>query len=98
MNSCGRLRREALVERDQDELLDAELGDQLGLDVEAGEELRRRLGPHDPQRMGLEREHRVVAVDHLAVAEVDAVELADRDPPGPRLGVLEGGDAHGPGE
>ncbi len=57
------------------------VGDQLGLDLEAGEQLGRGLGAHHAQRMGLERQHRVVAVDHLAVAEVDAVELADGEPP-----------------
>ena len=41
------------------------------------------------QRVRLERQHRVAAGDHLAVTEVDAVELADGDPPRPRLRVLE---------
>ena len=89
MNSCGALGGEALVERDHDELLDAERGDQLGLGLEAGQQLGRRLGPDHAQRVGLEGQHRVVAGDHLAVAEVDAVELAHRDPPGPRLHIGE---------
>ena len=87
MNSCGVWCGEAVVERDHDELVDAERGDQLGLGVEAGQQLRRRLGPDDLQRVRLEREHRVAAADHLAVAEVDAVEFADRDPTGARLDV-----------
>ena len=37
------------------------------------------------QRVGLEGQHRVVAGDHLAVAEVDAVELADGHPARARL-------------
>src|SRR5436309_3400523 len=41
----GRLLGEALVERDHYELTDSEPGDQLGLHREAGQELRRRLGP-----------------------------------------------------
>ena len=46
------------------------------------------------QRMGLEGEHRVVAGDHLAVAEVDAVELAHGHPPRARLHVCEHRDLH----
>ncbi len=70
----------ALVERDHHQLLDPERGDPLGLGVEAGQQLRSRLRPDHAQRVGLERQHRVAAGDHLAVAEMDAVELADRDP------------------
>lgn len=39
--------------------------------------------------MRLEREHRVGVGDHLAVADVNAVEAADRDAPRARLGVGE---------
>jgi hypothetical protein len=75
----GRLLGEALIERDHHELADSEPGDQLGLDLEAGQELGSGLWPDHAERMRLEREDRVAAPDHLAVAEMDAVELADRD-------------------
>ena len=45
MNSRGALVREPVVERDHDQLLHAQLRDQLGLGVEAREQPRRRLGP-----------------------------------------------------
>ena len=57
--------------------------DQLRLGLEARQQLRRRLRPDHAQRVRLEREHRVAAADHLAVAQVDAVELADRYSPRP---------------
>ncbi len=83
------LMREALVERDQYELLHSELLDQLGLRLQAGEQLRRRLGADDLQRVRLEGQHRVAAADHLAMAAVNAIELAHRDPARPRLGLVE---------
>ena len=52
MNSCGVWLGEAVVERDDDELLHPEPGDQLGLGVEAGEQLRGRLGPDDRSGCG----------------------------------------------
>ena len=73
---------------------DPELRDQLGLGVEARQQLRRRLGPDHRERVRLERQHRVAARDHLAVAEVDAVELADRDPARPGSRVGEPGHLH----
>ena len=94
MNSCRALVGEALVERDHDELRHAELGDQLGLGLEARQQLRRRLGPDHPQRMGLEGQDRVVAGDHLAMAEMDAVELADGDPARTGARVWEQRDLH----
>ena len=51
-------------------------------------------GAIDRARVRLEGEHRVGAVDHLAVAEVHAVELADRDVAGAALGIGEPGDLH----
>jgi hypothetical protein len=39
--------------------------------------------------MRVEREHRVAVPDHGAMAQVDAVEGADGDPPGVRRGGLE---------
>jgi hypothetical protein len=39
-------------------------------------------------------EHGVGPADHLAVAEVDAVELADGDPARSRAHVMERGDVH----
>ena len=44
------------------------------------------------ERMRLEGEHRVGALDHLPVADVDAVEGADRDLRGRLLGVGQGCD------
>src|SRR5919108_4470980 len=72
-------RRELAVERDHDELLDAETGDQVALDVERRDQLGGRLRVQDRERMGLECEDRVAAADDLAVAQMDAVEGADRD-------------------
>ena len=83
----GALRCEPLIERDHYELLDAELRDQLGLLLEARQQLRRCLRSDHAQRVRLEREHGVAAPDHLAVSLVDAVELPDRHPPRARLGV-----------
>src|SRR5579872_6503233 len=83
----GALMREALIERDHDELLHTQGLDQLGLGVEARQELGRGLGAHDAQRVRLEGQDGVVSADHLAVAEVHAVELADRDPARTRVGV-----------
>ena len=48
-----------------------------------------RLRPDHGERVRLEGQHRVVTGDHRPVADVDAIELADRDPPGPRLDVAE---------
>ena len=64
--------------------------------VERGEQLRRGLGRDDRARVRLEGEHGVGAADHLAVAEVHAVELADRDLARPALDVGEPGDLHQP--
>jgi hypothetical protein len=36
----------------------------------------------------LERQNRVAPPDHLAVTHVDAVELAERDPPWSRFGLV----------
>ena len=77
----GALVREPLVEWDHHELIHAEIGDQLGFGLEARKQLGGRLRADHLERMGLEREHRVAAADHLAVPEVDAVELADRHSP-----------------
>ncbi len=86
--------RESLVEGDQDQLPDPQAADQLRLGLEAREQLRRRFRPHHTERVGLEREHGVVAMDHLPVAEVDPVELTHRDPPRARLYVRELCDLH----
>ena len=63
--------------------------EQLELLLERREQLRCRLGSHDLRRMTVEGDHRGLEVarprevvhepEHLAVAEVDAVERADRD-------------------
>ena len=52
--------------------------------VERRDQLRRGVGRDDRARVRLERQHRVGAAHDLAVAEVHAVELADRDVARPR--------------
>ncbi len=79
MNSSADLRGEGRVERDHDQLLHAQRRDQLGLARERRQQLRRVLGRDDRDRVGIEREHAVRARDHLPMAEVHAVEGADRD-------------------
>ena len=74
----GALRGEALVERDHHELVHAEPGDQVALHREGADQLRRGLRMDHRQRVRIEGEHGVGAADHLAVAEVHAVERADR--------------------
>ena len=69
--------------------VDAEALDHVALDRERHDQLRRRLGVDDRERVRLEREHGVGPVDHLAVADVDAVEAADRDRRG-RAGSASG--------
>ena len=86
--------REGLVERDDHQFLHAQLCDQFNLHVETREQLRCAVGLHDRGWMGLEGEHRVIARDHLAVAEVDSIELAHRNATGPRLDIAERCDAH----
>ena len=78
---------ELAVERDHDQLLDPEPVDHIALHLEGHDQLRRRLGMDHGQGMGIEGEHGVGIVDHGLVAEVDAVEGADRDVPISRLGV-----------
>ena len=72
--------------------VDAEALDHVALDLERHDQLRRRLGVDHAQRVRLEGEHRVGALDHLAVADVDAVEGADRDLARAPLGLGEGRD------
>ena len=81
-----------MVEGDHDELGDPEALDHVALDLERHDQLRRRLGVDHAQRVRLEGEHGVGALDHLAVADVDAVEGADRDLARARLGVGQRGD------
>ena len=96
MNSSRRALRELGVEGDHDQLLHAERGDQLGLALERRQQLRRVLRGDHRDRVRVEREHAVGAGDHLAVAEVHAVEGADRDAaPARALDVGQAGDLHG---
>ena len=67
-----------LTDRVDDELLDAEAGDDVRLDRQRGEELRRRVGRHDGPRVWVEGEDRVGVPDDGPVAEVDAVKIAHR--------------------
>ena len=83
---------ELVVEGDHDQLLDPEPLDHVALDPEGHDQLRRRRRVQDLERVRVEGEDGVGAVDHRLVAEVDAVEGADRDVAGPRLGVGQRGD------
>src|SRR6185437_17121083 len=69
-------------------------GDQVALDRERLEQLRRGVRLDDRKRVGVEREDRVVAADHLAVPQVDAVERADGDAARAGLRVGQAGDFH----
>ena len=71
--------------------------DHVALDREGHDQLRQRRRVEDLERVRVEGEHRVGALDHRLVAAVDAVEGADRDVARPRLGVGQRGDldAHG---
>ena len=84
--------RELLVEVDHDQLLDPEAVEHVALHLERVDQLRRLLGLQHFERVRLEGEHGVDALDHRAVAEVDAVEGADRDVAGARRHLLERGD------
>ena len=75
-------RLEALVEGDHDQLGDPQPLDHVALDLERHDQLRRGLRVDDAERMRLEGEHGVGALDHRTMADVDAVEGPDRDPGG----------------
>ena len=83
---------ELLVEGDHDQLLDPEAVDHVALDREGHDQLRQRRRVQDLERVRVEGEHGVGVVDHRLVAEVDAVEGADRDVARARLGVGQRGD------
>ena len=73
----------------RDQLVHAELGDELDLPIEGGQELRRLVRAQDAQRVRFERRHggdeSALAgaidgrADHPPVAAVDPVEGAERD-------------------
>ena len=87
---------EAGVERDHDQLLHAQRGDQLGLAIQRGQQLGRVLGGDHRHRVRVEREHAVGSIDHLAVAEVHPVEGAHGHVALVRaLHVRQAGDPHG---
>ena len=92
MNSSALTLGELLVEGDHDQLLDAEALDHVALDPEGHDQLRQRRRVEDLERVRVEGEDRVGALDHRLVAAVDAVEGADRDVARPRLGVGQRGD------
>jgi hypothetical protein len=87
---------ERAVERDHHELAHAEAGDQVGLDLQRGQELGRGVRRDHLARVRLEGQDGVRAPDHLAVAEVDAVELPHRDMARAGLDIGEPGDLHQP--
>ena len=66
--------------------------DHVALHRERVDQLRRRRRAQHLERVRLEGEHGVGALDHRPVAEVDAVEGADRDVAGARLGLVQRGD------
>ena len=92
MNSSALTLGELLVEGDDDELPHPEPFDHVALDLEGHDQLRQRRRVQDLERVGIEGEHGVGALDHRLVAAVDAVEGADRDLARPRLGVGQRGD------
>ena len=90
-NSSASIPRNSLIERDDHQLRDAEALDHVALDLERHDQLRRRLRVDDAQRVRFEGEHGVGALDHLAMADVNAIEGADRDPARARLGLAAEG-------
>ena len=82
------------VEGHDHDLLDAEIARQPRLALERGQQARRARRVQDRDGMGLEGHDRVRAGDHLAVADVDAVERADGHAARAGLGV---GQADDPG-
>ncbi len=91
-----RLRREGAVERDHDQLVDAERRDQVGLLVERRQQLGRRLRRDDRARVRFEGHDAVGAADDLAMAGVHAVELAHREAAGTRRRVGKPNSLHQP--
>ena len=87
MNSSALRSANCPVEGDHDQLAHAEPLDHVALDPEGHDQLRQRRRVEDLERMRVEGEDGVGALDHRLVAEVDAVEGADRDLARPRLGV-----------
>ena len=71
-------------------------GDQVGLGGQRRDQLRRLVRRDDRARVRLEGQDGVRAAHHLAVAEVDAVELADGDVARAGLRIGEPGDLHQP--
>ena len=67
------------IEGDHDQLLDPEALDHVSLDLERHDQLRQRRRVQDLERVRIEGEDGVGALDHRLVAEVDAVEGPDRD-------------------
>ena len=82
-----RLGRELGIERDHHELLDAEPGDDVLLDRQRCDQLRRGIRRDHGTRVRLEGEDRVGVADNRTVAEMHAVELADGDVAWARLRV-----------
>ena len=96
-NSSALAAGELVVERDHHELLHPEARDQVALDRERREQLRRGLGRITDSGCGSNVSTVSLSRDHLAVAEVHAVEGPDRDASaGARRArdVGEAGDLH----
>ena len=88
----GRAGRTRLSNRITTSSRDAQAFDHVALDRERHDQLRQRRRVEDLERVRLEGEDGVGALDHLPVADVDAVEGADRDLARPGLGVGQRGD------
>ena len=86
--------RESVVERNHNHLPHAHLRDQLGLQIQAGQQLRPASDPDDGRRVRVERQDGVASADHLAVSDMDAIELSERDPPRPRSGLRQWDHRH----
>src|SRR4051794_12492995 len=74
----GALGAEVVVERDDDQLLHPEPRDDVPLHGERVDQLRGGLGADHRERVRIEGQDGVAAADHLAMADVHAVERADR--------------------
>ena len=90
--ALGRHGCELAIKGDDDQLAHPQSLDHVALHREWHDQLRQRRRVEDFQGVGIEGEDRVGGVDHLPVAQVDAVEGADRDVAGAQLRVGQSGD------
>ena len=67
------------VERDHHQLLHPATGERIPLHLERHQELRGLVGAKHLEGVGLEGQHGVETLDHVAMTEMDTVEGPDRD-------------------